>query len=1539
MRWRFAVIAAILVVLASGFAAALDLYFEPPRNLTADNIRFPTAVSDDRTIGVVFQEVDRRNDESGEIFLSVATSADGREWTENPRFVGPIEYSGENVPFIYSARLRNDGTFFVAYAATGEETRILRSDDGGESFTETARIQTDVTTVAPRLFVRDDGGLFLFVNQSIGIAQRILLARSDDGTVWTEFERLEDDEVLSLNFLPHHTSHEGREYVVFQSLVSRDDVLSFQLYLKFSEDAGATWSDAIPLTETLFNPNEAQSGFMYDNQRPFISVVDGRLTLVWERRFQISAFNQVYIAEIDEDGRIVEGEPVTERTGTVASPSFTSLDGEPYVLWFTNPAGNSRVAIARRERGFWSSRFLSPVSGRATFTHVLAHRGRLHVLWQNRLAETRAELVYLEPDQRVLPPTVRPVNFARGRRSGEDTAVIAWDPPPDPSGIRGYSYVWSRDSEAEPVEELLVGADVRSRSFEADTDGPWYLRIIATDLAGNWSDPSTIEFYRDTTPPEPVVFRRPRLDELGYLASNTFRIEWAPPEDDDVAGYSYTVRLVGDSGAEVSAEDVSMPAPPRTILTTEPAISRRNVDNGVWAISVAPIDTVGNVGEPTTLIYRTNKYVPITQVQSIEVQQDILGRYSLTVLGRGYTANGRIRRVLLDRDGVPPYDYEFLAVDGDFLVRNDRRLEGPVIDLIRTGEYRVGLDHPERGIFFTQTRLSFRASGTITFGDYTLRHAPAFVTSPPRFLTLPTGGAAMWLILILLGVTIVFSSTRIVAIVGEATVLKTEARELITGRGETAERQKERIRRMRIKGIGLRLKFTFFVVVLVISIVVFVAVILGNTALERQEDTLGLALVQRIEVLMESVASSARQFLPTADQNAIELSVIPAQSDAMPEATYITITGARPGDADFSFIWGTNDPVLRSIGTPEELPDDDFPREIDTERYQPAGRTRLTDPISELIPALEDELNTRARELIGARASDIDELNRNIVNLREALIFTTDQERLAELEQELEQYDTTRRQLENEITMILSELSATVMSYPEFDPLEIDRDVTQYVFYKPILFRVPGEPAEDARYYRGMVRMGVTTQLILEEIAATTQNLIVSTAGVAIVAVVLGVIGALILATIVVIPINRLVRGVELIRDTDDKEQLADHVIRIKSRDELSVLADTVNTMTQGLVRAAIASKDLTVGKEVQKMFIPLELNKVGDKSTFGRLGNERIEFFGYYEGAKGVSGDYFDYRRLDEEHYAIIKCDVAGKGVAAALIMVEVATLFLNYFRAWNAKTVGFDLTPLVTTINDLVEERGFKGRFAAFTLALVNERTGVAQLCNAGDKELHIYRTAERKVVQTSLPPAPAAGVFSSDMMRDGFKQVSMTIDPGDVMVLFTDGIEEAKRVFLDSALRPYQVTEEDVQQKRFPEGVIVGTGDEELGIPRIHAVISALMSRRKYRLEKVVDPFDDILEFDFTACEPTAENLVLAMTAVEKVFRVYPDPRAGENDRIYVDKVVDSFLKKTFLAYDKYFGKPLPDDPESDYREYSHIKEDDQYDDLTILAIRKK
>jgi hypothetical protein len=119
-----------------------------------------------------------------------------------------------------------------------------------------------------------------------------------------------------------------------------------------------------------------------------------------------------------------------------------------------------------------------------------------------------------------------------------------------------------------------------------------------------------------------------------------------------------------------------------------------------------------------------------------------------------------------------------------------------------------------------------------------------------------------------------------------------------------------------------------------------------------------------------------------------------------------------------------------------------------------------------------------------------------------------------------------------------------------------------------------------------------------------------------------------------------------------------------------------------------------------------------------------------------------------------------------------------------------------------------------------------------------------------------------------------------------------------------------------------------------------LNAVYNRRHFNLQKYHNPLPgEELTFDFTSCEGRVEEAVLAMVSVEKVFRIYPDPSAGGADTVKVDPKIDAFLQKHFNQYSRYFAHRLQSEEGVDLVEFSHLKEDDQYDDLTILALRKR
>jgi DNA-binding response OmpR family regulator len=368
---------------------------------------------------------------------------------------------------------------------------------------------------------------------------------------------------------------------------------------------------------------------------------------------------------------------------------------------------------------------------------------------------------------------------------------------------------------------------------------------------------------------------------------------------------------------------------------------------------------------------------------------------------------------------------------------------------------------------------------------------------------------------------------------------------------------------------------------------------------------------------------------------------------------------------------------------------------------------------------------------------------------------------------------------------------------------------------------------------------------------------------------------------------------------------------------------------------------DCFSGQEVQKKFIPLETNGKGTKLSTGFKETPRAAFFGYYKGVREVSGDYYDYIDLDSRYYAIIKCDVAGSGTPAALIMIQVATMFRAHFKDWKF-TPAVAIETLVYQINDFIETMDFTGRFAALILCLYDSFTGIIRYCNAGDNIVYIYNASQRRLETLVLPESPAAGILPNSLVktRGGYTVQTDRIGHGDILLLCTDGLEEARHKFRDIDFNQVVCVQDNIPYGSPHANHKVGQGYEELSASRIQGIVNAVMNRWVYNLYKYHNAEGELyLTFDFTSCKGTSEEVVMALVAVEKMFRCYKDPRAYRGDKVPVDKKVDAFLKEHFLQYETYCSHTQEYPGNDGYLYYTYLREDDQWDDLTILGLQRK
>jgi methyl-accepting chemotaxis protein len=1566
----------ILILLFSGQKVfSQNYYWENPLLIKSGESFYPQQISSEQ--GYILSVWQEYNPQDPEIVTIMGSfSETGSSWSSPSILIEPFRYTGEDKVSLFSLGKDRLGAPVLALAATEQSVEIFKLQNTENPMVKISSIESESSSVVPRIFQKADKSLILFMTGKVILPNQtevlsIYYSESAEGETWTKPEHFIQDNDLKQNFLPFYTFDDEMEYVVFQSLFT-DQRNTYQIYLKSKGRDESEWSGETQLTSfSEFRNGENNAFFQFDNQRPHLFAENGALHLVWERRLG-REMPQIYYGIFDKDGILIEElEQISNGSYFTASPRITREQGESLILWFDNRNGN-QIIMAQKKGVFWQEKRVSIMNGDSTYGRWMNHNGDLFILWENLMNGSRNNVI-LTPDRSAPPPIIRTINFEDKGRQAENQAIISWRRPSDSSGIQGFSYVWDMNPDTVPEKDLdLLDFRERTETFRAINDGEWFFHIALVDYAGNWSEPVHISMTRDTVPPEPVQFFKPLTDALGYLISNTFTLTWSSSEEHP-GGYSYQFHFLGEEADLLDPSLLDLPSPPMTVQTRSPAVQYSNRDNGYWALSVCAFDDVGNRSEPSIILFRTNKYIPVTYISDVLTKRDNLERVGLTIIGRGFSEGGLIRRVVLDRDGSSPWDYEFNLNDEEYEVTSDRIIKGPLVEVFEEGSYLVGVEHPVRGFAFARGRLQLDSTGIVRFGDFTFDYSTFWNPVKLAKHIFSMNSLTMYLFLLLLILVCLFSSWQIYRLMIESKDLEEDIKALIEGTPFRSEMRKERIKIMKRKGMGLRLKFTLALLTLILAVILLISIFLGNYMINTQKRNLTEGLYAKSSLLLETLATSARTYLPT--QNRLELGLLPGTIRAMDEALNTTITGQGANDPEnFNYIWSSNNPEIDSLQQfPSEISEtqlqfpsgwslnqiDDFNRRFKegniydfsnfTEddrseilealnesglinRFQ-AGISRIDDVISPRVKELEIEINQKATELIGEQSLQLDQLSEDAVRLA----IRGD---AASLE-ELSIIQETISRIETEINDKLSTVSNIIQISPDFNTETLSQDQLVYTFYKPVVYRNKGRET----YFRGMIRLDVSIQSILEDIIDIQKDILRITIIISLLALAGGLVGALLLAQTMLNPIRKLVEGVAMVRDTQDKSKLKNYTIETGTKDELSELANTFNQMTEGLVAAAVANKSLVLGKEIQKKFLPLEPVAGADrKYTTGEEINDKIHFFGYYEGAKGVSGDYFDYRKLDDKHYATIKCDISGKDIPASLIMVEVATLFKDYFSKLNIRRDGIHLEKLVMNINDLIAQIDFQGKFAALIVTIINIETGKCWICHAGDRVFYYYDGTTQKVMKEEMESSPAAGMFSSDVIgNDAFKQITHQLKKNDILFLFTDGIEEAKRTFRDLDLSHIQcdgtcdssiVGDEDFVSHE------LGSDNEELGLARIEEIMDAILKKKQYRIYQYHQPNPDInLTFDFSNGSGDMRDTVLGLIAVEKVFRLYPDPNAGPDDRIRIDNKVDAYLKLHFDQYREYFRYPIEDDEYPEYTYYSHLKEDAQYDDLTILGILKK
>jgi sigma-B regulation protein RsbU (phosphoserine phosphatase) len=269
--------------------------------------------------------------------------------------------------------------------------------------------------------------------------------------------------------------------------------------------------------------------------------------------------------------------------------------------------------------------------------------------------------------------------------------------------------------------------------------------------------------------------------------------------------------------------------------------------------------------------------------------------------------------------------------------------------------------------------------------------------------------------------------------------------------------------------------------------------------------------------------------------------------------------------------------------------------------------------------------------------------------------------------------------------------------------------------------------------------------------------------------------------------------------------------IPVQGKDQLAELSGSFNAMTENLGRLLVVAKEkerleseLAIAREVQNQLFPKSAPSA-----------RSLELRGVCNPARMVSGDYYDFIPMAHDSLAFAIGDVAGKGISAALLMASIQSTMRTQLATSNGDGAPrLSAAKLVATLNRQLYATTSPEKYATFFFALYDENTRALTYTNAGHLAPMLLRGSDFQMLEST---GTVVGAFP--VAR--YEEKTVTLEPGDLLVAYTDGIEEPENVYgeqfgedrLKDVIAKYAKADPAELIARTMEAVVQWTGEGEL------------------------------------------------------------------------------------------------------------------------------
>ena len=271
-----------------------------------------------------------------------------------------------------------------------------------------------------------------------------------------------------------------------------------------------------------------------------------------------------------------------------------------------------------------------------------------------------------------------------------------------------------------------------------------------------------------------------------------------------------------------------------------------------------------------------------------------------------------------------------------------------------------------------------------------------------------------------------------------------------------------------------------------------------------------------------------------------------------------------------------------------------------------------------------------------------------------------------------------------------------------------------------------------------------------------------------------------------------------------------DFRVEEKARDQLGELGRSFNTMAHSIEMLMDEEREkerieteLSMAREVQARFIPNMPPQRGP-----------LELAGAWIPARTVSGDYYDFIEHRDRVLDIVVGDISGKGISAALMMAGLQASLRS--QALDPALEGSPdrLSMLMSRLNVYLCHSTATDRFATVFICSYHVETSRLNYCCAGHNPPLLLRNGSDDVALLESGGYPI-GLFPEAEYEDS----SVSVDPGDLFAVYTDGITDAlnreDEDFGEARLRRVLSRNRDLSSEEILERILASVRDFSLGV----------------------------------------------------------------------------------------------------------------------------